>query len=93
MFLIPNRKTHFDFLENQLGTSPGGGEFFCGKELTGADVLMIFPLEAAYGSGLITQEKYPKLVAWVKRTQERDAYKGAIKKIEEVSGEKYKPIA
>ncbi|KAF2232028.1 glutathione transferase [Viridothelium virens] len=93
LFLNPNRKTHFDFLEDQLKTSPDEGEFFCGKELTGADILMIFPLEAARGSGLITQEKYPKLVAYVKKIHEREAFKKAIEKIEEVSDEKYQPVA
>ena len=34
-FMSPNLKTHLDFLEDQLATSSGGREFFCGKELTG----------------------------------------------------------
>ena len=91
LFMDPNRKTHFDFLENQLATAPNEGEYLCGKELTGADILMIFPLEMARGNGFITKEKYPKLVAYVTRLQEREANIRATKKIEEVTGEKYKP--
>ena len=93
LFLNPNRKTHFDFLEEQLATSPNEGEFFCGKGLTGADILMIFPLEAASGSGSITKEKYPRLVGYVEKIQQREANKRAIEKIEKITGEKYQPIA
>ncbi|KAI9690176.1 MAG: hypothetical protein M1822_009137 [Bathelium mastoideum] len=91
MFLDPNYKTHFDFLEEKLATSPNGGEFFCGKELTGADILMIFPLEAALESGLISKEKYPRLATYVKSIHEREANKRAVKRIEEATGEKYQP--
>lgn len=44
LFLAPNFKTHYTFLEDQLKTSPDGGEFLCGKDLTAADILMSFPL-------------------------------------------------
>ncbi|KAI9709099.1 MAG: hypothetical protein M1820_003545 [Bogoriella megaspora] len=91
-FLAQNVKANFDFLEQQLETSPSGGEFLCGKELTGADILMIFPLEAAHGAGLFNSETHPKLVAYVKRLQEREASLKAEKRIEETTGEKYQRI-
>lgn len=63
-FLEPNYKTHFDFLESQMASSPGGGEYLCGPELSGADILMSFPLGAARGRVPgFTQERHPKLWA------------------------------
>ena len=92
-FVSPNLKTHLDFLEDQLATSPGGGEFFCGNELTGADILMIFPLEAAMQRAPIEEKTYPKLSAWVRRMQARACYKTAGEKASEASGEEYVPIS
>lgn len=34
LFLTENFKTHFSFLESQLASSPDGGEYLCGAELT-----------------------------------------------------------
>ena len=84
---MPNMKTHYDYLEGLLATSPDGGEWFCGK-LTGVDILLSFPLLAGQGgrSGM-KSEDYPKIAEFVKRFQEREAYKKAIKKIEELEGE------
>jgi len=47
IFLTNTLKTHFDFLEEQLATSPGDGKYLCGAELTAADIFMTFPLVAA----------------------------------------------
>lgn len=63
-YLNPNYKTHFDFLESQIASSPDGGEYLCGRELSGADILMSFPLGAAKGRvPAFTQENHPKLWA------------------------------
>lgn len=43
-YLQPNLKTQFDFLESQLATSPDNGQYLCGATLTGADIMMSFPL-------------------------------------------------
>lgn len=43
-FLHPNLQRQFDFLESQIATSPSGGDFLCGKDLSGADIMMSFPL-------------------------------------------------
>lgn len=88
-FLTPNLKSNFDFLENQIATSPGGGQFLCGSKLTGADIIMVFPLEAAHGRAGLTADKYPKLVEYINRLHQREAYKRAIKKVEEVTGENF----
>lgn len=42
--LNPNLRTQWDFLESQLATSPDDGEYLCGANLTGADIMMSFPL-------------------------------------------------
>ena len=63
-FLEPNYKTQFDFLESQIASSPDGGEYLCGPELTCADILMSFPLGAARGRAPgFSQKNYPKLWA------------------------------
>lgn len=88
-FLNENFKTQFDFLEQQLATSPQKGDFFCGPNLTGADIMMIFPLEAGSRRAGITPQKYPKLAAFVERIHAREAYQRAVKKVEEATGEKF----
>ncbi|TKA67192.1 hypothetical protein B0A49_08726 [Cryomyces minteri] len=91
LFLKPNFKTHFEFLEEQIATSPGGGEYLCGKELTGADILMSFPLVAAQGRSGLTADHYPKLCSYIFRIQEEEGYKSSIRKIEEMTGEEFSP--
>jgi glutathione S-transferase len=86
MFLDPNFKTHYCFLESQLETSPDGGEFLCGKEITGADILMEFPLVAGARRSGMSKEDYPKLSAYIEKLHERNAYKRAVEKIELVEG-------
>jgi len=76
MFLQPNFKTNYEFLESQLATS--SGDFLCGDELTGADIMMSFPLSTAKGRSDLTQEKYPKIWAYVDRLESRNAFKRAV---------------
>ena len=85
-YLTPNFETHLGFLESQLTTSPKGGEFLCGPELTGADIQMSFPLQAAKGRAGLKKETYPKLWAYVEKCQEREAYKRAVQKVVDVEG-------
>jgi glutathione S-transferase len=47
---------------------------------------MSFPLQVAHGRAGLTKEKYPKLSAYLDRLQEREAYKRAVQKIEEIDG-------
>ncbi len=86
MFLEPNFKTHFGFLESQITSSPHGGQYLCGTELTGADIMMSFPLGAAKGRAGFNKEKHPKLWAYVERVESREAYKKAVQKIIDVEG-------
>lgn len=82
-FLGHNFDTHFAFLEGQMKSSPDGGQYLCGTELTGADVLMSFPLEKAKERGMINKTQHPSLCSYIDRLTERDAYKKALAKIEE----------
>lgn len=44
MFLNPNLRLQWDFLESQLASAPSGGGYLCGAQMTGADIMMIAPL-------------------------------------------------
>jgi len=88
-FLKPNLKTHLDFLESQLASSPGNGRFFAGPDLSGADIMLEYPLSAARGRVGLTQEKYPKLYAYVDMLHAREAYGRAIKRAEATTGKEF----
>lgn len=89
MYFNKEYETHFNFLEGQLATSPDGGKFLCGKDLTAADILMSFPLQAAYGAHYINKEKCPKLIAYIKRIEEMPMAKQAIARVEKETGQPY----
>jgi glutathione S-transferase len=63
---------HLSYMESRLGAH----DFFVGKDLTGADIQLLFVLEAA-GARL---EPYPNLVKYRTRMQSRPAYKRGIEK-------------
>lgn len=86
-FLSSNMKTHYDFLEGQLKTSPDNGAFFCGKDLSAADILLSFPLEAGQTRSGLSKEQYPLVWAWVERIHQQEAYKRATQKIIDIEGE------
>ena len=65
-------QNHFSYMEKHMT----GRDFFADTILTGADIQMLFVLEAA-GDGL---EAYPALKAYRARMQARPAYARAIKK-------------
>jgi glutathione S-transferase len=74
-FVIPQLRTHFDFLESELNKF----EWFAGSEFSAADVMMSFPLETgANRAGAL--EGRPRLKAFVERIQARPAYKTALEK-------------
>lgn len=83
-FLDPNFATHFSFLEGQLKTS--GGNYLCGPNLTGADIMLSFPLIAGGSRAGLTKEKYPTLHAYVERLENEPGYKKAANKIIEIEG-------
>jgi glutathione S-transferase len=86
-FLAPNLETQFAFLEDQLRSAPDGGGYLCGPHLTGADILMSFPLIAARGRVPILQKnKFPLLCGYIDKLEQEPGYKKAIDKIVEIEG-------
>ncbi|KAF1980248.1 glutathione transferase [Bimuria novae-zelandiae CBS 107.79] len=91
-FTTPELKLNLTYLETFLSESPEN-EFLCGPNLTVADFMMIFALEAAVLFRALNETSYPKLYSYVRRIQNRDAYKRAGEKVSEVSGVKYVPFS
>ncbi|MCJ1308586.1 hypothetical protein MMC25_002239 [Agyrium rufum] len=85
-FVSPQLTNNFDFLESQLASSPGGGEYLCGKNVTAADILMSFPVGAAKQASLIPKEKYPKICAYVEKLESLESFKRAQKRINDTEG-------
>jgi glutathione S-transferase len=65
---------HFTFMNNHMK----GREFFVGEELTGADIMMSFPIEIAMARGFLQQ--YDALLSFLERIQLRPSYQAALKK-------------
>ena len=68
-------------ISNHLGfvnQSLAGKDWLVGSALSGADIQMSFVGEVAGARG--SREKYPNLDAWVKRFQDRPAYRRAIER-------------
>ena len=74
-FVEPQLKTHFDYMEGELGKS----EWFAGNEFTAADIQMSFVVEAAEARGARGTTR-PKLQAWLQRIHARPAYRRALDK-------------
>ena len=74
-FISLQIRQHLDYMEAELGKAP----WFAGKELTGADIQMSFPIEARVVKGGLDASR-PKLMDFLKRIQARPACKRALKK-------------
>jgi glutathione S-transferase len=74
-FIDPQIKAHLDYVESELTKST----WLAGGRLTGADIQMSFPLEAAAARGGL-DETYPKIMAYLKRIHARAAYKRALER-------------
>ena len=73
LMVRPNITRQLDFMEAELGRSL----WFAGDELSGADIMMSFPLEAAaQRAGL--DGRRPKLMAFLDRVHTRPAFKQAL---------------
>ena len=73
-YVDPNIKLHFDYIERELGKT----QWFAGDALSGADIMMIFPLEAMMSRGAAGAR--PNIEAYVKKVHGRDAYQAALEK-------------
>ena len=74
-FVMPQIKTHLDFLENELQQSP----WFTGAEFTVADIQLSFPIEAARARGGLDSAR-PRLLDFLRRIHERPAYARALER-------------
>ena len=74
-YLDANVKRNLDFMEGELNDSL----WFCGDELSAADIQMSFALEAAEVRTNLRDE-YPNLAAFLERMRGRPAWQRALKK-------------
>ena len=65
---------HLGYIEQSLA----GRDWLLGSELTGADIQMSFVGEVAGARG--HRERYPNVDAWVRRFQQRPAYRRALER-------------
>ncbi|KAL8951603.1 MAG: hypothetical protein Q9222_002429 [Ikaeria aurantiellina] len=86
MYIGPNLENNFNFLESQVKSAPDGGGYLCGSKLTGADIMLSFPLGAAKERSGFTKDKYPAMWAYVDRLEASEGYKKAIQKIIDIEG-------
>jgi len=63
------------YAENYLGRHP----WFGGAEFTGADIMMMFPLNVATGLNLVDEALFPNIAAWKKKAEARPAYQRMLK--------------
>jgi glutathione S-transferase len=73
-YLAPQIARQLDLMEAELGRSA----WFAGPEITGADVMMSFPVEAA--ASRVGLGAHPKLQAWLAAVHARPAYRRALEK-------------
>ena len=71
----PMLDRHLDFIEAELATRP----WFAGDEMTAADIMMSFPLEAARSRGGLNGSR-PHTIAWLEKVHARPAYQAALAK-------------
>lgn len=74
-YLNPNIKRNLDYMELALGESA----WFCGDELTAADIMMSFAVEAAEVRTNLSRD-YPNLQGFLERMRARPAYQAALEK-------------
>ena len=72
-FIDPQLKLHFDYIDAELGKR----QWFAGDDITGADIQMSFPIEAAAARG---GGSWPNLKAYLERIHARPAYQRALEK-------------
>jgi glutathione S-transferase len=73
-FLEPNLATHLAFIDAELAKSA----WLAGDALSGADVMMSFPLEAVLARA--GGDRFPRIAAYVKKIEARPAYKRALER-------------
>ncbi|BCA62187.1 glutathione S-transferase [Sphingomonas sp. HMP9] len=71
----PMIDVHLDYVESELAQRP----WFAGNEMTAADIMMSFPLEAARSRGGMNESR-PATIAWLAKVHARPAYQAGLKK-------------
>ena len=71
----PMIDVHLDFVEAELTRRP----WWAGDEISAADIMMSFPLEAAQARGGLDADR-PKTTAWLEKIHARPAYKAALER-------------
>ena len=71
----PMIDVHLNYVESELAQRP----WFAGDEMTAADIMMSFPLEAAMSRAGLDASR-PATVAWVEKVHARPAYQTALAK-------------
>jgi len=71
----PMIDVHLDYVESELSQRP----WFAGAEMTAADIMMSFPLEAARSRGGLNESR-PATIAWLAKIHARPAYQAGLKK-------------
>jgi len=71
----PMVDVHLDYIEQELASRP----WFAGQQMSAADVMMSFPLEAAVSRAGLGPSR-PASMAWLKKIHARPAYQAALKK-------------
>ncbi len=69
----PMIDSHLDYVEAELGVRP----WFAGSDMTAADVMMSFPLEAAADRADAAIGR-PHIAAWLRKIHARPAYQAAL---------------
>ena len=71
-YIDPQLETHVALWNTELAKS----KYFAGDDLTGADIMMSFPVEAANSNTTLT----PALTTWLGTIHDRPAYQEALKR-------------
>ncbi|QNQ11316.1 glutathione S-transferase family protein [Sphingomonas alpina] len=71
----PMIDVHLDYVEAELASRP----WFAGDEMTAADIMMSFPLEAARSRAGLDASR-PATIAWLDKVHTRPAYQAALEK-------------
>ncbi|KQN31011.1 glutathione S-transferase family protein [Sphingomonas sp. Leaf38] len=71
----PMIDVHLDYVESELAQRP----WFAGAEMTAADIMMSFPLEAARSRGGLNESR-PATIAWLAKIHARPAYQAGLKR-------------
>nr|WP_281421896.1 glutathione S-transferase [Stakelama flava] len=71
----PMIDVHLDYVESELASRP----WFAGEEMTAADIMMSFPLEAARGRAGLDKDR-PATIAWLEKIHARPAYRAALER-------------